>query len=101
MLITEGIQRPADQDERYSCFDCCQSPVQLVTTPDSVLALETGFSPSDIDQLASIAPQLYMCSQAKHCARQLFFARFFQSMSRLTAMKLKLIWPGQSLRLHG
>ena len=75
-LITEGIQRPADHDDRYTCFDLYQSPVQLVTTPDSVLALETGFSPSDIGQLARITPQAYMCSQAKHCARHLFMEIF-------------------------
>jgi len=80
-LITEGIQRPADHDERYSCFDLYQSPVQLVTTPDSVLALETGFSPSDIGQLARITPQSYMCSQAKHFARQLFTEIFPVSKS--------------------
>jgi len=93
MLITEGIQRPADQDERYSCFDCCQSPVQLVTTPDSVLALETGFSPSDIDQLASIMPQSYMCSHAKNCARELF-SKIFPVYESLDGHEVKanLAW---------
>ena len=43
-LITEGIQRPADHDVHDSIFDLYQSPVQLVTAPDSALALETGCS---------------------------------------------------------
>jgi len=44
VLISEGIQRPADHDVRYSIFDLYQSSVQLFTAPDSVLALETGCS---------------------------------------------------------
>ncbi len=43
-FIAEGIQRPVDHEDRYTCFDSYQSPVQLVTIPDSVLALEAGCS---------------------------------------------------------
>ena len=92
-LITEGIQRPADHDVRYSIFDLYQSPVRLVTAPDSVLALETGFSPSDIGQLARITPQSYVCNQAKHCARQLFAENLSIPESRDGhAVKANLAW---------
>ena len=75
-LITEGIQRPTDDDERYTCFDLYQSPVQLVASPGSVLAHERGLSLGDVGRLAQIAPQDYLCRQAKECAKQLFHAVF-------------------------
>jgi hypothetical protein len=71
-LITEGIQRPADNDQRYTCFDLYRSHVHLVANPDSLLAHERGLSSGDIASLAKILPQDYMCRQAKECARQLF-----------------------------
>ena len=75
-LITEGIQRPADDDPRYTYFDLYTSPVFLVSRADTVLSQERGLTPGDIGILARIDPQPFMCRQAHACVRQLFEQNF-------------------------
>ncbi len=78
-LITEGIQRPLDTDDRYQCFDIYKSPVRLVAHADNALVHERRLSSADISELGAIAPQSYMCHEAKECARLLFSQAFVQS----------------------
>jgi hypothetical protein len=92
-LITEGIQRPADDDPRYTCFDLYASPVFLVSRADTVLSQERGLTPGDIGVLARIAPQPFMCRQAHACARQLFEQNFHPPVRREETQSLApLAW---------
>lgn len=68
--------------------------MQLVTTPDSVLAYEPGLSPGEICQPATLMLQSWMGSQAQPCAIQ-FMADIVLNLNRFIVMNVRLIGPGR------
>jgi hypothetical protein len=77
-MITETIQRPADNDPRFFCFDLYEVPLVLcaeVSIEKQVgmsLYCEKNLSSDDVRSLSLVRPQRFLSPESKGCVVQLF-----------------------------
>ena len=72
-VITEGPQRPADDDLRYCCIDLFQSPLYLCLEPQAGLE-QQGCSETvpEMGHLATVQPRPYLSRISRQCSISLF-----------------------------
>lgn len=94
-VITEGPQRPADNDQRYRCFDLYASPLYLCLEPHADWATKPpSIAMAGMGSLVVMRPRPYLSNLSKECCLNLFDLLFPDAGDQAAAERKGAAYPG-------